>query len=36
MVPGAVSGGSKGIHRCGRYPALTDLSAEEGKEETTF
>ena len=33
MAPGSVSGGCKGIHRCGRCPVSTDLSAEEGKKE---
>ena len=36
MAPGSVSGGWKGIHRCGRYPVSIDLSAEEGKKEPTF
>ena len=35
MAPSSVSGGCKGIHRCGRYPVSTDLdlSADEGKKE---
>ena len=32
----SLSGCCKGIHRCDRYPASIDLSAEEGKKEPTF
>ena len=36
MAPGSVSGGFKGIHRCGRYPVSIDLSAEWARRNLHF